>query len=366
MIFHRVVLEDVFSYCGRQELRLAPQPEDGAAQGRRVILVMGRNGYGKTSLLNAVKLLFLGSDASEQRDVGFPPRTLSRKDYVLGNAGGWDGVINQRARGEGRNKAQITVELGPPDHIAIIASRSWTLTGNTFTEDLEVRSEDNDWAPIKGEPAEERLEEILPRELVPFFFFDGEEIQFLAQSGDQARATAMERLLSLSFVTGVEKELGELIKYWSRQQLPDEIKIRLTEKEGELETGKARQESLIHKRSDIQNELDEYEAEQNTLRRRMASLRAEGIFGDGGRLDRDLETRRRELEEATVDFVEQMASDAPLLAAPGLVKAALPHLDAIVDRKAGRAHALSEALSRTLPNRLFEEPPQPDIPLDRD
>lgn len=53
MIFHRITLNNLFSYRGEQSFELAPSKNcDG-----RLTLILGRNGFGKTSLLNAVKLL---------------------------------------------------------------------------------------------------------------------------------------------------------------------------------------------------------------------------------------------------------------------------------------------------------------------
>jgi DNA sulfur modification protein DndD len=56
MIFESIRLTNLFSYYGEQEIDLGtPVP------GRNVCLIMGRNGFGKTSLLNSLKLLFTGA-----------------------------------------------------------------------------------------------------------------------------------------------------------------------------------------------------------------------------------------------------------------------------------------------------------------
>lgn len=55
MIFERIRLTNLFSYYGEQEINLGT-PEAG----RNVCLIRGRNGFGKTSLLNSLKLLFTG------------------------------------------------------------------------------------------------------------------------------------------------------------------------------------------------------------------------------------------------------------------------------------------------------------------
>ena len=56
MIIERIQLTNLFSYYGPQCFELGqPGPR------RNICLIMGRNGFGKTSLLNALKLLFTGA-----------------------------------------------------------------------------------------------------------------------------------------------------------------------------------------------------------------------------------------------------------------------------------------------------------------
>ena len=92
MKFTRIELENIFAYSTNVALNLGETSRD-----RNIVLVWGRNGMGKTSLLNAVKLLFLGAENPRMRTIGFPPRTLGTKQYVLGDGGSWSGVINRRA-----------------------------------------------------------------------------------------------------------------------------------------------------------------------------------------------------------------------------------------------------------------------------
>jgi DNA sulfur modification protein DndD len=61
MIFRRITITNLFSYRGTQIYDFT-----GTADGT-VALVVARNGFGKTSLLNAIKLLFLGSNDKTQR-----------------------------------------------------------------------------------------------------------------------------------------------------------------------------------------------------------------------------------------------------------------------------------------------------------
>lgn len=124
---------------------------------------MGRNGFGKTSLLNAVKLLFLGTEDKTQR------RSMSRSAYVLGDGDKWSGILNREAKADGATACSVSIEVGPPNRVELVARRNWTINGHIFSPDSEILEVEVDGQPLAGEVAEARLDEFLPRELVPFF-----------------------------------------------------------------------------------------------------------------------------------------------------------------------------------------------------
>lgn len=358
MIFHRVIVTNLFSYDREQVYQFSPTA-DGS-----VTLVIGRNGYGKTSLLNAIKLLFLGTDDKSLRRVGFPPRNLSRNDYVVGIPRGWAGIFNRHARERGEKVCSIRAEMGDAHGVTFTATRSWTFDGSPFSEDLRVQRAGE--REVAKDAAEERLSELLPRELVPFFFFDGEEVQFLAEGSDAARTEAMERLLSLSFVTGVEAQLEEVVKEWRREAMPHNIKVEITAEEAKLANLQADIAARRQEGDDLRRSLVEQQDKGETLRRAMERMRAGGAVADTRRLEADIKVVQKALESDLADLAEELATDAPLLANPSLVKAALAPLAEVVDAKANAATSITDTLAKVLPQRLFVEPRQPRVPLTDD
>lgn len=85
MRFQSLELKDIFAYRGPSKVNL----EDCTAE-RNIVTVQGRNGHGKISLLNAVKLLSLGVEDErievEHRVVGRLAEDAGRRKRFAGLA----------------------------------------------------------------------------------------------------------------------------------------------------------------------------------------------------------------------------------------------------------------------------------------
>ena len=96
--------------------------------GERVGLV-GRNGHGKTSFINSIKLLFSGS--SEELRSGIPGsgKKITTKNYLLGFQDLWAGVFNRKARKERQQKFYIKIEW-EEEAGRVESIREWVMTGD--------------------------------------------------------------------------------------------------------------------------------------------------------------------------------------------------------------------------------------------
>ena len=132
MKFLSVELEHVFAYDRKATVDLS-----GTTEGQNIVLIWGRNGMGKTSFLNALKLLFTGVEHPSSRIIGFPPHPLPQRQYVVGDGAGWSGLINQparrRAENEGRPIVASVKATWESDGLTVTAERQWTYDGATFT-----------------------------------------------------------------------------------------------------------------------------------------------------------------------------------------------------------------------------------------
>lgn len=122
----KIVLKNLFSFNGKQEISF-----------EKNTLVLAENGFGKTSLLNSIKL------------------ALGQKKFKL------DSILNSHATDK-----ECFIEI---DFDEFILKRVWDFKENF--EDLTIFLDDN---ILKNYEAEEFLKEKFPIELIDFIFFDGE------------------------------------------------------------------------------------------------------------------------------------------------------------------------------------------------
>ena len=182
-----------------------PQPRGG----RNIVLIGGMNGYGKTSILEALYLGLYGKESVEH----------------LGRAGLKDDVgyrkfleraLHGTALRNGRDSMWVKVQINQSAAEGLEITRKWffSRSGDWTGEDEVVIYEVRDG--IRGRTiSAERLSELLdqrfiPAHVAPFFFFDGEEVKKLA---DQSRADqikgGIEGLLGVVLLRKLKKRLEE-------------------------------------------------------------------------------------------------------------------------------------------------------------
>jgi len=123
MIFRQIEIRNLFSY------RHALFDLEGADPERNLVLISGRNGYGKTSFLNSVKLLFVGPNPdicrSVQQGVELKPR-----QYVEGFGEAWMSIINAHARRHGEHQCSATTSSPSNTSVPGCSGGCWLTLGN--------------------------------------------------------------------------------------------------------------------------------------------------------------------------------------------------------------------------------------------
>lgn len=252
-----------------------PEP----TQGKNIVLIGGMNGYGKTSILEALYLCLYGKDSIVH---------LARAGLKTDDRKGYPTFLERAFNGEAKRDGLDTMIVRAVIHRnkskAIDISRKWFFRSNgTWAGEEEAVVRDL----VRGIPDTPRTdgrngfhlaelldESFIPAHIAPFFFFDGEEVKKLA---DQGRVEQVKQ--------GLEGLLGVVLL----RSLADRLKNLEATKRGEvvsvdeenlnrlLATLTSNQEEL----SQLKRAAAENEDAKNQLRARQEAL-VERITAAGG------------------------------------------------------------------------------------
>lgn len=356
MIFNRIILKNVFAY------QFADIKLDGAKKGKNIVLIQGRNNFGKTSIINAVKLLFVGPNREMCLSVQ-QGRELKPKQYVQGLGEDWMGILNRRAKRAGKTNCSVKIFWEEEGFEAVEATRSWRIRESSFDEKLEVDLEGERQIHIEGEDAQKFLNERLPEDFLPFFFFDGEQIQRIAEANRSYQQQQIERLLNITPIDTLVDYLESLAKEWNKQSMEAAEKAKLTELQNELEMLDARFKAEEEKKQSISKEKESLELRIQEEEKYLESRRMANLAQEERHLTAEKEGIENQLERSQISIGETLPGTAPLLANPKLVERALEEVLRLVENEtAVQAEALSSVLTN-LPNELFDRPPHPSPKL---
>lgn len=304
-------------YPGEHVIDVRP-PVDDAATERPIILIGGKNGAGKTTILEAVRLCLYGATA-----LGKGTRRASYEAYLLSRIHRQVGApLHHSFAGVG---VGFQHTIGGTAH-EFTLRRMWERQRAGVRESVHVT---RDGVPLNEQELgwwEQFLHDLLPPGLADLFFFDGEKIQALAD--DQDYTLLGEAIRSLLGLELLDRLRGDLAVYLARQRrvggqgLAD-LTLQLRARRSEVEAVFSRAHSeLAHTNSQIAHRQGKVE----DLERRLAS--------EGGALAvrRDELKQRAELLRESIRRYERLIAEQanallPFALAPQLTQALKARLE---------------------------------------
>ena len=213
MWLSRVELKNFKSY--RQQVFQFPQP----GEGRNLVLIGGVNGYGKTTLLEALYVGLYGEEAVNHKALDRAGLKAKSYGHFLETA------FYKMALSEGQDRMEVGVEFSRNDGGALRVTRKWFFDGKGKYRDQKVVVEtlsSGTWRFRDEDELPDLLEGYAtPPWLAPFFFFDGEKIADLA---DEDRTGWIRN--------GLENLLGVVLVQELRQQLTDYVARKMRDAGG--------------------------------------------------------------------------------------------------------------------------------------
>ncbi|MEM9955631.1 MAG: DNA sulfur modification protein DndD [Chloroflexota bacterium] len=246
MIITRLTIDNFGVYSGLYEFDLRPRKIEDEL--RPIVLVGGKNGSGKTTVLEAIRLCLYGKLA-----LGTRVRETDYKTY-----------IKQRFHRNFYNQLPVqSMQIGIVfEHVhageksVYDAVRSWRLEGQTLHENVSIYKDAHPFHEIAPEHWDDFLRDIIPPGVADLFFFDGEQIQMLADTETEAVAleTAIGGLLNIDLVERLQSDLNNYVRQQdgrTRSALREEFS-QLSAEIDELELNK---QDIIQKLGGIRNKI---------------------------------------------------------------------------------------------------------------
>ena len=339
MILNEVVIENFGVFGGRQEVVLTPKGKK-----RRIILVGGLNGRGKTTLLDAIQVALYGKRANCSNR-----GSLSYDTYL------------SRARFRGADASDpFAVELAFSIQEAAHTTqyrvrRSWRQAGQIVKESLEV-SRDGVFDRALTATWAEHIEELLPLEISSLFFFDGEKIESLADP-DQASAVisaAVTALLGLGVIERLQRDLLVIEKRKQDDVLDvgdnERLKVLASAVEGAEESlARAKQKCAAERNGldRIARALDEAE--------KLAHREGGDLFERRMELERSRSSAQTDLADTNASLREMASDVLPLALCGDLVRSLAAERSAADDIDPKTLHALLADRDRSVVAQLESE-----------
>ncbi|MGL5054344.1 MAG: DNA sulfur modification protein DndD [Fusobacteriaceae bacterium] len=277
MLIKNIVLNNFGIFYGLNKLNLDTTKE------KNIVLIGGKNGSGKTTVLNAIKLCLYGSQILEAR-------TISNYyvEYIKE-------LFNHRALEEKLNDFYVELELELEKESIVEVykiRRGWQLKNNKIEENIYVSRGKEILNKNDIDNLENYFRTYIPKELFDFFFFDGEKIKELTKNSELG--TKLEKEILTLFNLDLFDSLSDDIKKY--------LKIKNEKKELEIEEKRIfdiKEEISFETKNEIvlNQEIKEKEAKNNYLREQIGVLKVE-FLEKGGLLFQDIE--KEKVREATL------------------------------------------------------------------
>ncbi|MCY3635514.1 MAG: DNA sulfur modification protein DndD [bacterium] len=303
MLLQSLTLENIGVYRGQQTVIFSTDER------RPVTLIGGRNGTGKTSLLDSIPLVLYGSRARRiLNGASYPEYLKSLVHHQERSAS----IALKFDRAEGGRQVQYVVK------------RTWKRTSRGKATDQLFVSTDNDERPDLVATWPEFVESIMPMAVADLTIFNGEKIESLADpaSSTQVLKSGLYGLLGLNLVERLRDDLqnyrrriAKTTKSQQTEELAEELALaeaRLAEAQEEETAAQQACANAEGAKSDLENQLDK-------ARDKLARAGG-GLLAGRDNLHRQLVEANASADAVERELFQLVAGDLPLALVPDLLK----------------------------------------------
>lgn len=291
---------------------------------RNVILIGGLNGYGKTTLFEAIALGLFGAEGIRlvARAKAAVEESSQRRAYLEF----MKTALNGRALAQGRTSCRVELEFEDSRGEPIVVERLWHFATNGDLkqgedgEQIYIRkgSARTPVGPPNDEPVRERwyrdwiAQTFLPVTQAAFFLFDGEAASVYAERdmGVQVRE-GMEGLLGLDWLRQLGKNLRDYARQRGAEVPSDATRVALSDLEKRIEETERRLAEDERRLKDLSRELRDAEERRDAAARELSGY-GPGTVAQLGELIKHRKDAEKAYEAAQAELFRLAERDLPL------------------------------------------------------
>lgn len=318
MILNQLVLHNVGTFAGRHTIELTPPSPK-----RPIVLIGGLNGAGKTTLLEAIHLVLYGplAQVSGRRSGGYENYLRSLIHRGVPESEGAALELTFHAHQEGVEREYWI-------------RRSWRSTGSSIREILNV-SVDGRHDDALTSTWNEHVEAFLPKGIAGLFFFDGEQIEALADldRSQEVLSSALASLLGLDLVDRLSTDLAVLRRRHQDTQVPAELRGTIDERQRAVTVARQAEEAAAQTIAGLRVEVERAEKMLFELNESYRSAGGE-LVDQRATAEANATKLRSDLAQVEEQLRQEMGGVAPLLQVRSLLVdvAGQAELEAVAER----------------------------------
>jgi len=346
MKFVRLRLTNIGPFYGNYEFDLRTNGKE-----QNVVLFGGKNGSGKTTILESIRLVLFGTFA-----FGLKNESSVYFERI-------DTKLNFLAKKQNERLFQIILDLEIVENLTrnqYTIKRGWVRKKNALQEQVLIHRNDRILNERESEIFLARLREETPPQLLEFFLFDGEKISQVV-SNDTLSSYLQQTakiMFNLDLFENLEADLNSYVKQENIFNTLSSDEKKLMEMAKTRDTYSRRKQETVTQLEQIDREIDDARAALNELLRQfevhggLVKERRDALLNEINELERKRQTMmERNREWITTHF--------PFLLVRDLLASAIDqmHKEAKLDVKNHVARLISERdLAEILASVLGQDP----------
>ena len=210
MKINKVILKNIFSYKDTVSFDFNAS--------KNMHLIIGENGFGKTSFINSLKIALHGI-TKELLQIG--ETKLTKFEFVQGSQEKhFSGLVNRVALESDIRECCVSVEFSHEKKNYRL-SRLFKTTNTAYTEELELIILNDGSKILEDDEAQDFINSIISPSLAKFFFFDGEKVQDIANFSNDEFRLMLEDVLELNVYDQIIGDYGKLKNEYLKNGIKD-------------------------------------------------------------------------------------------------------------------------------------------------